>query len=109
MPYVRAGELRSRVDIVAPAGTQTATGGLLEAPTTIASRVPAAVTATPAGELLQAGALQAGIGVLVRIRYQAGILPYMRLVLDGRDLQILAIVDIDNRHVTLELSCTEIQ
>jgi len=112
MPFVKAGALRSRIDIVAPAGSQSGTGGVIPStggPVTVASRVPAAVTSAPLGETLQVGALQAAIASLIRIRYQPGIESYMRVVLEGRTLQILGIVDVENRHVTLELTCAEIQ
>ena len=110
MPHVRAGALRSRVDILAPNGSQTPGGGIdPDDPITVAGRIPAAVTSAPIGETLQVGALQAAIATLIRIRYQPGIEPYMYVVLDGRRLQILAIVDVDNLHATLELTCTEVQ
>lgn len=112
MPLVKAGALRSRIDILAPTGSQSGTGGVVPStgsPVTIASRLPAEVTAGPLAETLQVGALQAAISTLIRIRYQPGIEPYMHVQLEGRTLQILAIVDVDNRHVTLEITCAEIQ
>jgi SPP1 family predicted phage head-tail adaptor len=110
MPLVKAGALRSRIDIVQPNGDQSGTGGITPGePITVASRIPAEVTSGPLGETLQVGALQAAITSLVRIRYRPGIKSYMRVVLEGRTLQILAIVDVENRHVTLELTCAEIQ
>lgn len=110
MPFVKAGALRSRIDIVAPDGDQSGTGGITPGtPITIASRLPAEVTSAPLGETLQVGALQAAISSLIRIRYLPGLESYMRVVLEGRTLQILGIVDVDNRHVTLELTCAEIQ
>jgi SPP1 family predicted phage head-tail adaptor len=110
MPVVKAGALRSRIDIVAPAGSQSGTGGTVPSgPVTIAARIPAEVTSGPLGETLQVGALQAGIVSLIRIRYRPGIESYMAVVLEGRTLQILSIVDVENRHVTLELTCTEAQ
>lgn len=110
MPFVKAGALRSRIDIVAPDGDQSGTGGITPGtPITIASRLPAEVTSAPLGETLQVGALQAAISSLIRIRYRPGLESYMRVVLEGRTLQILGIVDVDNRHLTLELTCAEIQ
>lgn len=109
---MKAGALRSRIDIVAPTGSQSGTGGLIPStgsPVPVASRIPAEVTTAPAGETLQVGALQSAIGSLIRIRYRPGIAPYMAVVLEGRTLQILSIVDVENRHVTLELTCTEVQ
>lgn len=110
MPLVRAGALRSRIDILAPAGSPSGTGGTVPStPITIASRIPAEVTSGPLGEAIQVGALQSGIASLIRIRYRPGIESYMVVVLEGRTLQIVSVVDVDNRHVTLELTCTEAQ
>jgi SPP1 family predicted phage head-tail adaptor len=110
MPYVKAGALRSRVDIVAPAGTQSGTGGTVPSgPVTVASRIPAEITSGPLGEALQVGAIQSGIASVVRIRYRPGIEAYMTVVLEGRTLQIASVVDVDNRHATLELTCVEAQ
>jgi SPP1 family predicted phage head-tail adaptor len=110
VPFVKAGALRSRIDIGYREGDQSGTGGIVPGDlVTVASRIPAEVTSGPLGETLQVGALQAGITSLVRIRYRPGIESYMRVLLEERTLQILSIVDVDNRHLTLELTCAEIQ
>jgi len=108
VPHVTAGQLRSRVDIVAPAGTQSGTGGTVpSSPVTVAARVPAEVTSGAMGETIQAGAIQSGSVSVIRIRYRPGIEAYMAVVLEGRTLQIASVVDVDNLHRTLELTCLE--
>lgn len=43
----------------------------------------------------------------VMMRYRAGVTPKMRLVNGTRTLEIVSVIDRDNRHEQLELLCTE--
>lgn len=43
----------------------------------------------------------------VMMRYRAGVTPKMRLVNGARVLEIVSVIDTNNRHEQLELLCTE--
>lgn len=108
--FVSSGELRSRVTILRPTGTTSSTGGVTEGSAeTVVSNAPAAIASSPANEQVRAGALNALVTHVVRMRYVSGLKPYMTLTFEGREFQILSIVDVDERHVEHQLLCAEVQ
>lgn len=107
---VAAGELRHRITLVQPGGTTSATGGVTPgAGTTFAENVPAAISSSLGREVLQASQLNASVSHVIRMRYMAGVTPAMTVTFEDRTLQILSVLDVDERHVELQLLCAETQ
>jgi SPP1 family predicted phage head-tail adaptor len=44
---------------------------------------------------------------VVTLRYRAGIAPRMRLLYGSRILDVVAVIDVDERHFWIELQCVE--
>lgn len=105
-----AGELRQRISIIRPVGTQSATGGTVEGtPQTFAANLPAAVDSLPMGnEGIQAGQLIGSVTHRIRIRYLAGIKPWMTISYGSRTLQILSVDNLDERRLDVWLLCAEV-
>lgn len=59
-------------------------------------------------ELIAARALQSPVNVRVTTWYVPGVLPTMRVRFEGRTLNVHAVVDVNNLHKELELSCVEV-
>jgi len=57
-------------------------------------------------ELEMAQAINAETTHRVTIRYRAGITPAMRVLYQGRVLNVLSVLDIDTAHVALHLMCS---
>jgi len=107
---LEAGRMRQRITILRPTGTPSATGGTIAGdPETVAANLPAVVESTVLGaETIQAGQVLASVTHHVGIRYLAGIKNWMIVTLGDRTLQILAVVDVDDRHLDLWLLCAEV-
>lgn len=107
---VAAGELRQRITILRPTGTQSATGGTVAGtPETVAADLPAAVESTVLGtEAIQAGQVLANVTHRIRLRYREGITPWMTVTCNGRTFQILSVIDVDERHLDTWLACAEV-
>lgn len=58
-------------------------------------------------EQVNSEAVQSVISHVVTIRYRTGVTAKNRLLYGGRVLEILAVVDVDERHRWLELTCSE--
>lgn len=56
-------------------------------------------------EYFRADMLQSEISVRVRIRYVAGISADMRVVVNGMNLEIVDVIDVDLAHRELQLMC----
>lgn len=106
---MRAGQLRDRITIEVPpsiltdAGEVDDSGGWLEVTTRWAEVRP-----LRGRELEQAQQIFAEATIAITIRYVQGVLPYMRVRLpDDRLLNIVSVLDIENRHIQLDLLCRE--
>jgi SPP1 family predicted phage head-tail adaptor len=99
-----APRLRHRVDIQNFTTTQNSnTGVITEGWTTYDDDVPAEVWPLSGREFVAAQSVQAGVSVRITIRYQAGILPRMRIQHEGVTYNILAVLPDSTlrRHLTL--------
>jgi SPP1 family predicted phage head-tail adaptor len=105
---MKAGALRHRVTIQQLTITQGPSGDLVEAWTDVAT-VYGAVEPLSGREYWQAQQVAAETSIRVRIRYRPGMETTMRLSHDGRTLEILSIVDPEERHRELQLMCRELK
>lgn len=67
----------------------------------------AAIEPLSGREYWQAKAVNAEVTHRVRMRYRAGITPEMRLVFNGRVFEILAVLNLEERNIELQLLCKE--
>ena len=105
---MKAGSLRHRVTIQQLTITQGTAGEVIEGWSDVAT-VYAAVEPLSGREFWQAQQVAAESQIRVRIRYRAGLDTTMRVIHDVRTLEILSIVDPEERHAELQLMCREIQ
>lgn len=106
---MQSGKLRERVAIQSKVVVRDGFGS--EVVTwTVHSTVWADVRSTDGSEQVESSVDQvvATISHSVLIRYMAGLSPSMRVVWQGKVLQILSIVKNDNRQRQLILKCSEI-
>jgi len=101
-------KLRHRVDIQAYTTTEDSdTGAVEESFVSILSSddalIPAEIAPLSGREFVAAQALQAGVNTRITIRWQAGIVPTMRVVHDGLNYDIKAVLPDPTlrRHLTL--------
>lgn len=88
-----AARLRHRVNIQALTVDQdTETGAQIEAWTDISTNTPAEVWPMSGREFIAAQSIQAGISTKITIRYQEGIEPTMRVVHEGLNYNIKAVL-----------------
>jgi SPP1 family predicted phage head-tail adaptor len=102
---VKAGELRTRVVIQEPVRTGSGTGGRVEWRTL----APAWADIRPvrSTDRTQEGHFQAVRLARVTIRYREGIKSKMRVAIGSRILEIVSVIDVDERHRQLDLLCEE--
>lgn len=101
-----AAKLRHRVALQTRAGSQDATTG--ETTFTWSNTVadePAEVVPLSGREFIQSGATQAGVDTRVTVRWRSGIEPTMRLVFDGNNYQITAVLPDPSNRRWLTLMC----
>lgn len=103
---MRAGDLRRRVLIQSRQATVDGFGQRSTTWTDVAT-VFAEIQPLSGRELQLAQAINAEVNHKVTIRYRPGISAAMRVVYQGRRFNIQAVIDVDMRHRTLELSCSE--
>lgn len=89
---MRAGTLRHRVTVEHRAETRDDYGGVTTAWTVFASSVPAAILPVSGREFFQAEANQAEVSTKIVMRELAGLLPSMRILHDGQQYNIRAIL-----------------
>lgn len=104
---MNAGKLRHRVTIQQLVKTDDGYGGIVEAWQDVAT-VWAAVEPLRGSERYRAQQVQAELGHKVTMRYRAGIKPQMRLLYNGRVLEVEAVIDVEEHHRWLELLCSEV-
>jgi len=103
---MKAGSLRHRVIIQQLATGQDSAGAITETWSDFAT-VFAAVEPLSGREYWQAQQVAAETSIRVRVRYLAGIVPTMRVLYGSRILQILSIVDPEERHREIQFMCRE--
>lgn len=104
---MKAGTLRHRVTLQRLVSAQGASGDLAQSWADVTT-VYAAVEPLSGREYWQAQQVAAETSIRVRIRYRQGVEPTMRVLYGSRILEILGIVDLEERHVELQLMCREI-
>ncbi|HEV2294090.1 MAG TPA: phage head closure protein [Tepidisphaeraceae bacterium] len=67
----------------------------------------AEVTPAQAPEAVKDGAVQSATGFTIRTRYMASITPAHRIQYRGRTLDIVSLIDVDNRRRELEIVAKE--
>jgi SPP1 family predicted phage head-tail adaptor len=102
-----AGTLRERVTVQQATETRNRLGESISEWTTFAE-VWASVNGVSAREYLLAGQQQIELSHRVRMRYLTGLTPKMRLSWRGRTLEIISILEHENRSIH-ELICQEVQ
>ena len=104
---MRAGNLRHRVTIQTFTTTTDSYGQPIESWATFAE-VWGAVEPLTGREYFQAQQVQAEVNYRVRLRYLAGVVPTMRVLHDGRTLEVQAVINPDERNRELQLMCREV-
>lgn len=103
---MRAGDLRHPVTIMT--STQVADGmGSFTETDSIFARTRAAIWPISANERTKDSKVTMEISHRVRIRYQSGVLSGMRIIHNSRTLNIVSIVNHDERNIMLDLLCRE--
>jgi SPP1 family predicted phage head-tail adaptor len=102
---IQAGKLRERVTVQQATENRNRLGESISTWSTFAE-VWASVQGVSAREFLLAGQQQVEISHRVRMRYLTGLTPQMRLSWRGRTLEIISILEHENRSVH-ELICQE--
>ncbi|MBI4800635.1 MAG: phage head closure protein [Desulfarculus sp.] len=107
---MRAGALRHRVAIQQPV-TSTPEGQAEPVVTYVPFALDAWASVEPLNgrEFFAAGGRQAEVSHRVRLRYLAGVKADMRVLHEGRALDIKAVIDPQERHRELVLMCLELQ
>lgn len=105
---MRAGQLRHQVAVQSRTLTSDGMGGQTESWETKYT-VYAGIWPVSARERVQAGQMETTITHRLRLRYQAGITTAMRVVFDGRTFEIVSIINPDERNISLDLLCTEVE
>lgn len=59
-------------------------------------------------EYFQAAAINAENYVRFRIRYHTGINNTMRLIYNNRTFRIISVIDVNERHIEIQLMCSEV-
>lgn len=104
---MRAGRLRHRVTIQSATTTVDSFGQPIETWGTFAT-VWAAVEPLSGREYFDAQQVQSEVSYRVRIRHLSGVVPTMRVSYDSRTLEVLAVLNIDERDREMHLMCREI-
>ena len=102
---IQAGKLRERVTVQQATENRNRLGESISTWSTF-SEVWASVQGVSAREFLLAGQQQVEISHRVKMRYLTGLTPQMRLSWRGRTLEIISILEHENRSVH-ELICQE--
>jgi SPP1 family predicted phage head-tail adaptor len=102
-----AGQLRERVTVLQGRESRSRMDEVVMVYDTTFATVWASVQGVSAREYLQAGQQQVEISHKVRMRYLTGLSAQMRLSWRGRTLEIISILEHENRSIH-ELICQEI-
>lgn len=107
-PTLFAGRLRHKIDIVQPTDTQDSTGGFDISVNTVFANVWASVEALNGTDKFAAHEFVSEVSHQVTIRYLPGITASMQVWFSGRQFQINAVLNTDERNKLLILLCVEI-
>lgn len=102
---MKAGDLRTRIEIQQPVRVGSGTGGRVDWVTF----APAWADVKPirSTDRTDDGHFQAIRLARVTIRYLPGVKSKMRVKLGSRTLEIVSVIDVDERHRQLDLLCEE--
>lgn len=103
---MQAGRLRHRVSIQQRVEARNGYGELITTWSTLAT-VWGSVEPIRGREFFEAEQVQSEISTRVRIRYYDGITAQMRVLFGARKLQIVAVIDVNERHKEMQLMCKE--
>lgn len=103
---MQAGLLRKRLTIQKPSQAQDGYGQTLDTWTDVAT-VWGEIVPVSGREMIAANAMQESKTHAITIRYIAGITPKMRIKYGTRLFDIQSVLDENERHRTLNLSCVE--
>jgi len=109
MPTWKGWPRPKRVSLLAPTGPEEARNSLGEAALAFSeeAKIWASIRPLSGRELWQAQQVQADVTHAVRIRYRNGVDATKALGFDGRQLNIVAVLNVEERNRTLELLCLE--
>ena len=105
---MRAGNLRHLVTIQKNTPTADGMGGQT-ASWAATSTAWAGIWPVSAKERVSNQQLETQLTHKIRIRYQAGVTTAKRVKYDTRYFKIISIINMDERNITLDLLCTEIE
>ena len=106
---IAAGELCRRVKIYQPIESVDSAGyGEAIPANQIVATVWAKVEPQGGREFFRASQVYPTLTHLVTIRYLSGLTTKMKVVLNSRDLNIIGIVNVEERNITLRLACVEV-
>ena len=103
----QAGELRERVSIQMRTQAKTAHGSMANTWVTLAT-VWAGVVPVGGSEFQDANAQVSQVTHKVRIRYFAGLSAAMRFLYRGRTLNILKVINLEERKIMQDVDCKEV-
>lgn len=104
---MRAGELRHRVTIERISEAQDASGHEVQTSEEVGT-VWASVTAVSGTESRRGIQVEAGVTTLVEMRYRDDVTSQMRLIHNGRTLNIERATDPEGRKIRLVCQCKEV-
>jgi SPP1 family predicted phage head-tail adaptor len=104
---IAAGKLRHRIDLLKPSVAQDQFGGTDESAANLFATVWASIEAVSAGERFAGEQITSVVSHRITIRWRAGVGSDMYVSFDGRQFQIQAVQNPDERHKMLVLPCLE--
>jgi SPP1 family predicted phage head-tail adaptor len=104
---MNAGRLRHRITIQEPVTARNGYGEAITTWTAVAT-VWASVEPLSGREYFAAEHVQSEVTHRVRMRWQSGITPDMRVLFNGRVLKIDAVINYGERRTDLQLMCQEV-
>jgi SPP1 family predicted phage head-tail adaptor len=109
MPKYSASDLRHRIEIYPLTRVPDGGGGYTETygPASPPITLPAMVRPRTAGERFYAGQTASREQLLVVIRYRSGLGQSVRIAYGGRVFEVLALIDVEERHEWIEMECEE--
>ena len=107
-PFMFSGRLRHRIDIVQVSTTQDSAGGINLSNDTVYSNVWASIEALTGTEKFAAHEFVSQVTHQIVIRYLPGITSSMQIWFEGRQFQVEAVLNPDERPKMLVLLCIEI-
>jgi SPP1 family predicted phage head-tail adaptor len=104
---MQAGKLRHRITIQEPVTARNGYGEAITTWTAVAT-VWASVEPLSGREFFAAEHVQSEVTHRVRMRWQSGITPDMRVLFGGRVLKVEAVINYGERRTDLQLMCQEV-